>query len=250
VRARTITGAVTASLIMAVLAGCSSSPPDADPSAAPSATPTPSASSSGAPNPKEVLFTISAKVRDKTGNTIAIELIAHTPLPYSDRDAKPLVTEFVSACSTGAGAAPVTAETLAAQGSILLPMDLASSTTGKQFAHPITVTLGNVYYGQSVTGKGIAATDPAYPCSSGFVWTTSGSGRAIADFQSGNPGPDLSLWKNALYGFSVPTDSQTTIEACKVTLSTAAKTTVADMPGWDPSQAAMGYACTIGYIGE
>jgi hypothetical protein len=250
VRAKLIFGAITGTFLVAVLAGCSGSSTNTDPRASPPATPTPSASSSAAPKPKDVLFTISANVRDKTGNTIAIELIAHTPLTYSDSAAKSLVSEFVSACSTGAGAAPVTAETLAAQGSILLPMDLASSTNGKQFVHPITVTLGNVYYGQSVRGKGIAATDPQYPCSSGFTWTTSGSGRAIADFESGNPGPDLSLWKNALYGFSVPADSQSTIEACKVTLTDAAKTTVADMTGWDPNQAATGYACTIGYIGE
>lgn len=249
-RAKSIVGAVTGTIVVALLAGCSGSTTNADPTAKPTTTPSPSASSSAAPKPKDVLFTISANVRDRTGNTIAIELTAHKPLPYSDNSAKSLVREFVSACGTGAGTTPVTAETLAANGSILLQMDLASSTSDKQFAHPISVTLGNVYYGQSVLGKGIAATDLHYPCSSGFTWTTSGSGRAIADFESGNPGPDLSLWKNALYGFSVPPDSKSTIEACKVTLTDAAKTTVANMTGWDPSQAAMGYACTIGYIGE
>ena len=249
-RAKSIFGVITGALLVALLAGCSGSSTTADPNASPTTTPTPSASSSVAPQSKDVLFTVAAKVRDKTGNTIAIELIAHKPLTNGDSAAKSLVSEFVRACGTGAGAAPVTAETLAAQGSILLQMDLASSTNGKQFAYPINVTLGNVYYGQSVFGKGIAATDPAFPCSSGFTWTTSGSGRAIADFESGNPGPDLSLWKNALYGFSVPADSQSTIEACKVTLTDDAKKTVANMTGWDPSQAAMGYACTIGYIGE
>ena len=249
-RAKSIVGAITGTLFVTLLAGCSGSSTNADPNASPTTTPTPSASSSASAKPKDVLFTISANVRDKTGNTIAIELIAHKPLTNGDGAAKSLVRQFVSACGTGAGAAPVTAETLAAQGSILLPMDLAASANGKQFAYPINVTLGNVYYGQSVLGKGIAATDPAFPCSSGFTWTTSGSGRAIADFESGNPGPDLSLWKNALYGFSVPADSKSTIEACKVTLTDEAKKTVANMTGWDPNQAALGYACTIGYIGE
>ncbi len=249
-RAKSTFAVITGGLLVAVLAGCSASSNTAGQSAAPTTPPTPSASSSEAPKPKDVLFTISAKVRDKTGNTIAIELIAHKPLPYSDSAAKSLVSEFVRACGNGAGGTPVTAQTLAANGSILLPMELTSSTNGKQFAYPIDLTLGNVYYGQYVLGKGIAATDPQHPCSSGFTWTTSGSGRVIADFESGIPGPDLSLWKNALYGFSVPTDSQSTIEACKVTLTDAAKTTVAGMTGWDPSQAATGYYCTIGYLGE
>jgi hypothetical protein len=250
VRAKSILGVFTGTLLVALLAGCSGSGTNAGPTASPSTTPTPTTSSSAAATPKDVLFTIQANVRDKTGNTIAIELTAHKPLPYSDSAAKSLVTEFVSACGTGVGTTPVTADTLAANGSILLAMDLASSTSGKPFVYPIDVTLGNVYFGQSVTGKGIAPTDAAHPCSSGFTWTTSGSGRAIADFESGNPGPDLSSWKYALYGFSVPADSQSTIEACKVTLTDAAKTTVQDVAGWDPSQAATGYACTIGYVGE
>ncbi|MET4703472.1 hypothetical protein [Frigoribacterium sp. UYMn621] len=249
-RAKSILGASTGALLVVLLAGCAGSSTNAGPTTRPSASPSPSASASTPAAPKDVLFTISANVRDKTGNTIAIELVAHNPLPYSDSGAKSLVNEFVSACGTGVGATPVTADTLAANGSILLQMDLASSTNGKQFVYPIDVTLGNVYFGQSVVGKGIAPTDTAHPCSSGFIWTTSGSGRAIADFESGNPGPDLTSWKYALYGFSVPADSQSTIEACKVTLTDAAKSTVADVAGWDPSQAATGYACTIGYVGE
>jgi len=250
VRAKSIVGAVAGTLLVGLLAGCSGSSSGADPVVTPTATPSPSASATVAPTPKDVLFTVTAKVRDKTGNTIAIELIAHKPVPYSDSSAKSLVSEFVSACGIGVGTAPVTADTLAANGSILLPMDLVSSTPGKDFVYPIDVTLGNVYFGQSVTGKGIAPTDAAHPCSSGFTWSTSGSARAIADFESGNPGPDLTSWKYALYGFSVPADSQSTIEACKVSLTDAAKTTVADVAGWDPSQAATGYACTIGYVGE
>ena len=249
-KAKTIFGAIAGALLVTLLAGCGGSTTTADPTQKPTTTPSPSASSSAAAAPEDVLFTITAKVRDKTGNTIAIELTAHKPLPYSDSSAKALVSEFVAACGTGMGGTPVTADTLAANGSILMPMDLASSVIGKKFVHPITVTFGNQYAGQSVTGKGIAPTDPARPCTSGYTWSTSGSGRAIADFESGIPGPDLAKWKNALFGFSVPPDSNSTIEACKVTLTDDAKTTVADVPGWDPSQSATGYACTIGYIGE
>lgn len=247
---KSVIGVATGTLLVALLAGCTTSNTNRDPSAAPTTTPRPTTTSSTSAAPKDVLFTISANVRDKTGNTIAIQLTAHKPLPYSDSSAKPLVSEFISACGTRGGTTPETAETLAANGSILLALDLASSTNGKAFVHPITLTLGNVYFGQSATGTGIAPTVAAQPCSSGYTWSTSGTAHAIADFESGNPGPDLSLWKFALYGFSVPADSQSTIEACKVTLTNAAKTTVADVAGWDPTHSATGNACTIGYVGE
>jgi len=250
VRAKTMFGAVTGAFLVALLAACSGPTTNADPTLRPTATPSPSVSSSAASTPKDVLFTITANVRDKTGNTIAIGLTAHKPLPYSDSSAKSLIKEFVSTCGTGVGTTPITADTLAANGSILLAMDLTSSTPGKQFVSPINVTLGYQYAGQSVTGKGIAPTDPTRPCTSGYTWSTSGSGRAIADFESSIPGPDLTKWKNGLFGFSVPPDSKSTIEACKVTLTDNAKTVVADVPGWDPAQSATGYACTIGYVGE
>ncbi len=249
-KATSIIGALTGTLFVGILAGCSGSSTTAVPTASPSTSPSPSATPSAPPAAKDLLFTISANVRDKTGNTIAIELRARQPLPYSDRSAKPLVSEFVNACGSGVGVTPVTAETLAANGSILMPIDLVSSVTGKTFRDPIDVTFGNQYSGQSAIGVGIAPIDPTLTCTSGYAWSTSGSVRAIADFESGIPGPDRTKWKNALFGFSVPPDSKSTIEACRVTLTEAAKTAVAGVPGWDPSQSATGYTCTIGYVGE
>lgn len=248
-RAKTVTFAGAGIALVVLLAGCSSSSSMlAGPSGGPSTSPKPSPTATAPTAPKDVLFTIAAKVRDQKGNTIAIQLTAHTPVAYSNSAAKPLITEFVDAC--GSGATPVTADTLAANGSILMAMDLASSISGKTFVYPITLNLGNVYFGQAASGTGIAPTDPTQPCSSGYNWSTSGTGHVIADFESGNPGPDLTNWKYALYGFSVPADSNSTIEACRVTLTDAAKTTVADVAGWDPSQSATGNACTIGYVGE
>ena len=122
-KAKTIFGAIAGALLVTLLAGCGGSTTTADPTQKPTTTPSPSASSSAAAAPKDVLFTITAKVRDKTGNTIAIELTAHKPLPYSDSSAKALVSEFVAACGTGMGGTPVTADTLAANGSILMPDD-------------------------------------------------------------------------------------------------------------------------------
>lgn len=237
--------------VVVALTGCGGS--SATPSGAadaPAASPRPSATSTAPGAPKDLLFTIAANVRDKNGNTIAIQLTAHKPVPYSASAATPLVDEFVGACQLGPGGTPMTADYLAANGSILVAMDLASSVTGKTFVSPIDLHLGSDYFGKAASGTGIAPADPTQPCSGIYTWSTSGTGRIVSDFESGNPGPDLTSWKNALYGFSVPADSHSTIEACRVTLTDAAKTTVAGVAGWDPSQAASGYACTIGYVGE
>lgn len=247
---RSILGIVTATLLLATLTGCGSSPPITPTTGTPTASPAAPGSTSPTAPPKTSLFTISAKVRDKTGNTIAIEMLAHPPLAHSDKAAKPMVSEFVRACAASSGSVPLTAETLTAGGSILMPLELSASTSGKAFDAPISVTLGNFYFGQFLTGSGITPGDATRPCNSGFTWTTSGNGRAIADFENGTTTPDLSSWKYALYGFSVPPDSQSSIEACTVTLSEGARATVAGIAGWDLTQAATGFGCTIGYVGE
>jgi hypothetical protein len=234
-----------------ILTGC------ATPAAAPTA-PTPRPVSSAAPQPagtpsappKDVLFTISANVRDKTGSTIAIRLTAHTPLINSTTAARPLVDEFVRSCGAGIGGTPVSAQSLTANGSILLPMDLASSATGKTFVYPVSLNLGSSYFGQSAIGAGIAPADATRPCYNGYTWSKSGTGHAIADFETSIPGPDKTIWKYAYYGFTLPPDSNATIEACSVSLSPEATKTVIGVDGWDPTQAASGIACGVGYTGE
>lgn len=237
-------------LLGSTLAGCVSVPnAEPRPSALPSVAATPSTAAS-ASSAESVIFTISANVRGEDGSTIGIQLKAHRPLPYSDRNAAALITQFIGVCGGGVGGTPVTPQTLATNGSILLRIDLASSVTGKPFVSPVKLTLGSAYFGQAATGKGIAPSDPNLPCYNGYSWTTSGSGQAIADFESGIPGPDLTLWKNAYYGFSIPAGANATIEACRVTLTSFAKKTVTNVDGWDPTQAASGTACGIGYSGE
>lgn len=239
-------------LLGSTLAGCgSASTAGTGAPAEPSGAVTPSAAASASTGAaSSVLFTISANVRGTDGSTIGIRLTAHKPLPYSDRNAAALITKFIGVCGGGVGGIPVTEQTLAANGSILLRIDLASSVVGKPFVSPVNLTLGSAYFGQAATGKGITPSDPQLPCYNGYSWTTSGSGQAIADFESGIPGPDLTIWKNAYYGFSIPAGANATIEACRVTLSTLATTTVASVDGWDPTRAASGTACGIGYSGE
>jgi hypothetical protein len=232
------------------LTGC------AGPATPPSTQAAPLASISAAPSttpsaaPKDVLFTISANVRDKTGSTIAIQLTAHDPLSYSSSEAKPLISEFVRTCGAGIGGTPISASSLAANGSILVPMDLASSATGKTFVYPVSLNLGSSYFGQSAIGKGIAPADTARPCYNGYNWSKSGTGHAIADFETSIPQPDPTIWKYAYYGFTLPPDSNATIEACSVALSPLAVKTVVGVGGWDPTQAGSGIACGVGYMGE
>jgi len=232
-----------------LLAGCDAGPSPVVTSTA-SADPAPEPTTTATNTPDDVLFTITANVRDSSGTTIGIQLTAHDALAYSNAKAKPLISDFVKVCGAGVGGAPVTPETLAANGSILMRLDLSSSAAGKQFQAPLDLSLGSPYFGQSATGSGVKVVDSTHPCYGGYSWTTSGSASAVADFESGNPGPDLTLWRYAIYGFSVPFGSTATIEACKVELSDKAATVAGDLPGWDPAQAANGVSCQIGYAGE
>ena len=250
--AKTLIGAASTMLAVALLAGCtstSSSPPTA--SASPS--PTPTATSTAAAKPvksDDVLFTISANVRGKDGSTIAIRMTTHKPIPYSDSDVEPLQKEFLAACGAGVGGQPVTPETLAMYGSILMSIDLESSVKGKPFVYPLDTYVGQSNFGQSAKGAGITATEPTFPCHGNYTWSTSGSAHAVADFESGIPGPDPTMWRYAYYGFSVPFDSKATIEACRIELKDAATKVVSGINGWDPNAPQSGTTCGIGYSGE
>ncbi|HAM26600.1 MAG TPA: hypothetical protein DCP11_07790 [Microbacteriaceae bacterium] len=241
---------VGAVLLAVLLSGCGSAAKPAGPAASASPTPNAIPSPSASAAPKDVLFTVAANVRGKDGSTIAILMTARKPVPYSSSAAKPIEKQFIETCGAGVGGNPVTADTLAANGSILMPIDIASSTTGKVFVFPIDLSLGSPYFGQSATGKGVAPSDSSQPCYGGYKWSSSGAVHAVADFESGNPGPDVTLWRYAFYGFSVPFDSNATIEACAVTITDLAKPTVDGTDGWDPNAPASGTSCGIGYAGE
>ncbi|WP_394768625.1 hypothetical protein [Lacisediminihabitans sp.] len=240
--------AIGAVLLAALLTGCAGPTPTA-PAASKTATPTAAPSASSTAGPKDVLFTIAANVRGKDGSTIAILLTAHKPLPYSVSAAKPLKDEFIASCGAGTAGVPVTNDSLAANGSILMPIDIASSSSGKVFVYPVTLSLGNQYRGQSATGKGVAPADSSQPCNSGYTWASSGAVHAVAVFESGNPGPDVKAWRYAKYGFSVPFESNSTIEACTITVTDLGKSVVNGIDGW-ASPDSDGTSCQIGYVGE
>lgn len=212
---------------------------------APSATPTATATAT------DVLFTISANVRAVDGSTIGILMTAHKPIPYSDSAVKPFESAYLSACGDGKGGIARDSAFLAANGSTMLPIDIAASAAGKTFVAPVGITLGSPYFGASATGKTLVASDTTAPCYSGYQWVTSGAVKAVADFESGIPGPDLKLWRYGLYGFGVADGSNATIEACKIVITPLGNADdVASVSGWDATAPQSGLACVIGYTGE
>jgi hypothetical protein len=246
-RTALVAGAVTLAVL---LAGCGSQTPTPGksthkPITAPSATPT------STPKATDALFTIAANVRGADGSTIGILMTAHKPIAYSDASVKPYEDEFLAQCGDGKGGIPRDADFLSANGSIMVPIDITASVTGKTFVAPVGITLGSPYFGAATSGKNIVPTDNTAPCYSGYEWVTSGTEHAVADFESGTPGPDLKLWRYGLYGFGVADGSNATIEACKITITDLGKADdVASVTGWDASSPQSGLTCVIGYSGE
>lgn len=231
-----------------LLAGCGAA---SAPKATHTQTTTPSATASATPKASDVLFTVAANVRAVDGSTIGILLTAHTPLPYSNPAVKPYESSYLTACGDGKGGIPRDSAFLATNGSIMLPVDIAASAGGKTFVSPVGITLGSPYFGATATGKTLVPTDAGSPCYSGYQWVTSGPVRAVADFESGIPGPDLKLWRYGLYGFGVAAGSNATIEACKITVTPlGVADDVASVAGWDTTAPQSGLACVIGYSGE
>jgi len=244
-----VAGGVAAVLL---LSGCSSQSTTQSEGSTPTptASPTPSASSTAAA-PKDVLFTVTANVRGKDGATIGIQMTVHKAVAYNESAVKPLQAEFIKSCGAGVGGNPVTPATLEQNGSVLVPIDIASSAPGKPFVSPLQLALGSPYFGQSATGKGVTPADSTQPCYGGYNWATSGTAHAIADFESGTPAPDPKLWRYAYYGFGVAYESDATIEACKITLTDLATSEdVEAVDGWDSKAPQSGTSCGIGYTGE
>ncbi len=237
--------------VVILLAGCGTQGATTTGKSTGKATVAPSVTPSATAIASDVLFTISANVRAVDGSTIGILMTAHTPVAYSNAAAKTYESTFLTQCGDGKGGIARDATFLSANGSIMLPIDIAASATSKTFVSPVGITLGSPYFGSAITGRGTVPTDTSAPCYSGYEWVTSGTVHAIADFESGNPGPDLKLWRFGLYGFGVTNGSNATIEACKVTITPLGKSEdVASVTGWNSTAPQSGLACVIGYTGE
>lgn len=254
-RSSTAVGAVLTLLAAMTLAGCAAE-------AAPEPSPTPSAAEP-TPEPSvepeetdDALFTVSAKVRAVDGTTIDISLSGHSPVASTDPEASDLVSEFIELCSAMDGrsvsdvASPVSEDSLAQFGASLMKLEYTSTPEGRTFFAPVDLTLGSLYYAEVASGDGILTVESNDTCTGRYQLTGSGSGTAIAEYESGNTTPDLGQWRYGHYGFSVPFESGATIEACRVVVGDLALEDVADIPGWDPGSDATGISCGIGYAGE
>ncbi|MHB1171219.1 MAG: hypothetical protein ACYCZY_01750 [Lacisediminihabitans sp.] len=198
-----------------------------------------------------MLFTISANLRGTDGATIGIEMTAHAPLAASDTaKVADLKKEFLAQCGVGFGGTPITDDTLVANGSTLMLLDLTSSNQGQDFVSPVDLYLGSRYFAQAASGSGILPPDKSLGCYGTHSWSKSGTAHGIADFQSGNASPDLAQWRYGLYGFAVRYGSGATIEACRIVLAPLAQSAGLDsITGWNPNDTS-GTSCAVGYTGE
>lgn len=242
--------AACAILCAALLSGCATP----DPTTPTPTTPAPATASPQTPRAtpgktSDVLFTIDATARATDGSRVGITITAHRPVAYSDSKVADLAEEFLDGCPTDASGTRLTKETLAATGSALMPLTLTSNRPGQTFVAPIQLFLGGPYTAQTVSGTGIVP--PAEGCTGIYTWMTSGDARALIDFQTNESVPDVTMWRYAHYGFVVTPESGATIESCNVTITPlGAKSDLSHIDGWDPSMAATGTSCGIGYSGE
>ncbi|MEO6942611.1 MAG: hypothetical protein ABI238_01755 [Terrimesophilobacter sp.] len=247
-----IAGSTAAAIVLvSMLAGCGGTPA---PAPSNSVLPSPSPSTSAGPsiNPSaDILFTITANVRAVDGRTIGVSMAAHAPLASTDPAAADLRTKFLSVCSAGTGAQPITDQYLSDNGSTLMGIDLASTAPGLAFATPINLFFGSPYFAQAAIGNGITPAPGGQTCFSGFSWSKSGEAHGVGDFENSDGVPDLNQWHFGRFGFSVDPSSGATIEACKVTITEAGmKNGTGAAPGWNPAGAGDGISCMIGYVGE
>jgi hypothetical protein len=244
-------GAAACAILCAMLlSGCASPAPTTPkpttpaPATAPPQTPSPTPG-----QPSDVLFTIGATARATDGSRVGITITAHHPVAYSDPKVADLTDDFLDGCPTDASGTQLTEKTLAATGSALMPLTLTSNRPGQTFVAPIQLFLGGPYTTQTVSGTGIVP--PAEGCTGIYTWMKSGDARALIDFQTNESVPDVTMWRYAHYGFVVTPESGATIESCNVTITPlGAKADLSGIDGWDPSMAATGTSCGIGYSGE
>lgn len=251
-RVRLASGAIGVLVIALLLAGCGGT---AAPAPAPSDLPV-----SGSPSPSaepepdanaDLLFLITANVRAVDGRTVGISMAAHEPIASTDPNATDLRNEFLGTCGAGNGAQPFDEQYLETNGSTLMLVELSTNTPDQEFVQPLDLFFGSPYFAQAAAGPGIQPGPGGQTCFFGFLWTRSGDVRGIADFENSDGTPDLKQWQYGHYGFTVAPDSGATIEACKVTITDRGlKSGIDQVEGWDPSLAATGISCGIGYSGE
>lgn len=242
--------ALAAAVLGTGLAGCAQSAAPPEETAAPTEAPSTPPTAEPTAEPTDILFTVTANVRAADGRTISISMAAHAPLVSTDPEAVELRNNLIDVCGEGA-LQPITEEYLRDNGSTLVKVSVASTTSDLAFESPIELIFGSRFYAQAAIGQGISPIAGGPTCFNQFEWTKSGSILGIGDFENPDGTPDLDQWKTGMYGFFVEPSSGATIEACKVVITEVGMTqNIVNEPGWNPSNAGDGISCKIGYDGE
>lgn len=241
-------------VVVTGLVGCAQdATPTVDPNITAEPAPVPTTEPSDAPtveSTNDILFTITANVRAADGRTIGISMAAHAPMKSTDKDAADLRSKLIDVCGAGA-LQPITEEYLRDNGSTLIKVSIAATTSGLTFETPIELIFGSRFYAQAAIGQGISPVSGGPTCFNQFAWAKSGAILGIGDFENPDGTPDLAQWKTGMYGFIVQPSSGATIEACKVVISEVGmKQNITDEPGWNPNTAGDGISCKIGYTGD
>lgn len=239
--------AVLAALALA-LTGCAEpaeptpSPSVADPVVEPTAEPT------AEPEPDDVLFTLDAQVRSIDGARIGVRVRTHAPLAWDDPEAEELRDAFVDVCRDGNGISRIDEDYLADMGTSFVRVEFSTDNPGLQFASPLELYFGSVYFPRAGVGSALIQPNNANNCYSGYAWVLSESVTGIGSFENPGGDPDLKQWQYGHYGLSVLPESDATVESCAATITDLGRASgLASVSGWDTDLAASELYCGIGY---
>lgn len=223
------------------LAGCTSTP-----LAPPSPRPGPTQGESTAED-SDVLFTIRATTTAADGSPVRLEFVAHDPQPWDAPDRELLARSFLADCvSTDA---PLSEETLGANGAELMVIEVASEPTATALAGAIDLQLGDANALRTASGEGLANLD-AHGCFGRYQFASTGSLSATVDLETGSAQADPSQWRAGWYGFTTAAGSAAVLKDCTIELSQRAiDARVDQVLGWSPQDHVDG-ECAIGYQGE
>src|SRR5690606_25530266 len=147
------------------------------------------------PEPSDVLFTLSAKVRATNGDTITIGLVAHEPRAWNDPELSDLADQFLRRCATGNGIAPIDEAYLRAQGVSLMHIEFTSDSPDHQFASPLELYFGNAYFARAAFTDAVVTAGGNTDCYEGATWLFTNNAYGVSAFESGSTTPDPSQWQ-------------------------------------------------------
>lgn len=243
----------TVALGALVMSGCAA-PADGEPQptngpVAPTTEPT--NEPTAAPEPEDVLFTLSATVRAADGAAITIGLVAHEPRAWNDPEIADLTDEFLQRCAGGNGITPIDEAYLAAQGVSLMLVEFTSDSPDHQFAAPLELYFGNPFFARAAFTDAIVTAGGSTDCYEGATWLFTNDAYGVSAFETGTTSTDTTQWQFGSYGFQVLPDTSATIDSCVKTITPlGAASGVEAISGWDVSRDDGNTACGIGYISE